>query len=181
MLPKIHKNLSNPSGRPIISGNGSILGPISKFTEHHVKSFVPNIPSYIHDTTQVLNKIDEIKNMDLPCFLFVQSQGTDMGVTYAPSYANLFLGVGVEKFIWSSSNPYLEKIKWFGHYIDDLIFFMQCEEHVVLEFHKYLNNTNKSLKLSLEYSKKEINFLVMKITDDEDTTIHWKPLIEIQY
>ena len=55
---------------------------------------------------------------------------------------------------------------------------MQCEEQVVLEFHKYLNNTNKSLKLSLEYSKKEINFLDVKITkaDDGDlhTTIHQK-------
>ena len=110
--------------------------------------------------------------------LYRQTRGTAMGVTYAPSYANLFLGVWEDKFIRSPVNPYRDKIKWFGRYIDDLIFFMQCEEHEVLDFHKYLNNTNKSLKLSLEYSKRDISFLDLRImkTDDGDlhTTIYRK-------
>lgn len=61
---------------------------------------------------------------------------------------------------------------WFERCIDDLILVMQCEEHVVLEIHEYLNNTNKNLKLSLEYSKKELHFLDVTITKAEDEDLH---------
>lgn len=63
MLPKVHKDLENPPGRPIISGNDSITEPASKFVDHFIKPFVATLPSYIQDSTQVLNKIEEIKNI----------------------------------------------------------------------------------------------------------------------
>lgn len=53
MLPKIHKNLENPPGRPIISGNESITEPASKFVDYFIKPIVKDLPSYIQDTTQV--------------------------------------------------------------------------------------------------------------------------------
>ena len=71
-----------------------------------------------------------------------------MGVAYAPSYANLFLSRWEERFIWSATNPHLDKMIWYGRYIDDLIFFMHCGEQEILEFHTYLNNTNRNLKLT---------------------------------
>lgn len=33
MLPKVHKNLGNPPGRPIISGNEAITEPASQFVD----------------------------------------------------------------------------------------------------------------------------------------------------
>lgn len=63
MLPKIHKNLENPPGRPIISGNGSVTEPASKFVDFHIKQFVIDLPSFIQDSTFVLNKIKEMKNI----------------------------------------------------------------------------------------------------------------------
>ena len=63
MLPKIHKNLTNPPGRPIISGIDSISEPASQYIDHFIKPFVFTLPSYIQDTTHVLNKIEEIKNI----------------------------------------------------------------------------------------------------------------------
>lgn len=33
MLPKVHKNLENPPGRPIISSNSMISEPLSKFVD----------------------------------------------------------------------------------------------------------------------------------------------------
>ncbi len=63
MLPKVHKNLENPPGRPIISGNDSITEPCSKYVDYYIKPFVAKLPSYIQDSTQVLNKIAQIKNI----------------------------------------------------------------------------------------------------------------------
>lgn len=40
MLPKIHKNLENPPGRPIISGNESLTEPASEFVDFFLKPFV---------------------------------------------------------------------------------------------------------------------------------------------
>ncbi|XP_054867021.1 uncharacterized protein LOC111575603 isoform X1 [Amphiprion ocellaris] len=40
------------------------------------------------------------------------------------------------------------------------------------EFHQYLNSTNPNIKLSLEFSNKEINFLDLLISLDEQGSIH---------
>lgn len=63
MLPKVHKNLENPPGRPIISGIDSISEPPSQYIDYYIKSLVHSLPSYIQDTTYVLNKINDIKNI----------------------------------------------------------------------------------------------------------------------
>lgn len=65
MLPKVHKNLGNPPGRPIISGNEAITEPASQFVDFFIKSFVLELPSFIQDSTQVLNRVKDIKNIGL--------------------------------------------------------------------------------------------------------------------
>lgn len=49
MLPKIHKNLENPPGRPIIRGNESLAEPASKFHDFHIKPFMFDL-SFIQDS-----------------------------------------------------------------------------------------------------------------------------------
>ena len=51
MLPKIHKNLNNPPGRPIVSGNGCPTERISQFVDFFLQPGVKGIRSYIKDTT----------------------------------------------------------------------------------------------------------------------------------
>ncbi|CAJ0946822.1 unnamed protein product [Ranitomeya imitator] len=60
LLPKVHKSMIDPPGRPIISGNGSLLEPISKFLDFYLKPIVAEIPSYIRDTTEALQRLDGI-------------------------------------------------------------------------------------------------------------------------
>ena len=63
MLPKIHKQpFDNPPGRPIISGNGTLTEPASKFIDFYIKPFVKTLPSFIEDTTDVLNKLSGLTN-----------------------------------------------------------------------------------------------------------------------
>ena len=55
-LPKIHKRVIK--GRPIISGNGCPTEMISSFVDEHLKQFVFQLPSYVRDTTDFINKIE---------------------------------------------------------------------------------------------------------------------------
>ena len=57
-LPKIHKD--EVKGRPIISGNGCPTEMISAFVDEHLKQFVPQLPSYIRDTTDFINKLESL-------------------------------------------------------------------------------------------------------------------------
>ena len=63
MLPKIHKRLVNPPGRPIVSGNGCPTERISQFVDFFLQPTVKELPSYIKDTTHFLQKLQNIQNL----------------------------------------------------------------------------------------------------------------------
>ena len=52
MLPKIHK--PNNPGRPIVNGIGSITEKISAYVDQEIRHLVPNIPSYLKDTSHLI-------------------------------------------------------------------------------------------------------------------------------
>ena len=51
LLPKIHKGILPPPGRPILSANGSPTEKISQFVDHFLNPLCPQIRSYVNDTT----------------------------------------------------------------------------------------------------------------------------------
>lgn len=53
----------NPPGRPIISGNGTLTEPATKYIDYFLKPLVRKLPSFIEDTTDVLNKIQALRNI----------------------------------------------------------------------------------------------------------------------
>lgn len=64
-LFKVHKTFpegSIPPGRPIVSGRGSITENISRFVDHHTRSMVKTLPSYLEDTRDFLNMCEEINS-----------------------------------------------------------------------------------------------------------------------
>lgn len=61
MLPKVHKDLRNPPGRPIVSGNGNLCEPICKLIDHVLRPFVETLPSYLKDSSDVLRKMNDIQ------------------------------------------------------------------------------------------------------------------------
>ena len=69
MLPKIHKRLDNPPGRPIVSGNGCPTERISQFVDYFLKPIVQNTSSYIRDTTHFLNLLENFKQTPDNTFL----------------------------------------------------------------------------------------------------------------
>uniref|UniRef100_A0A803SUQ2 Reverse transcriptase domain-containing protein n=1 Tax=Anolis carolinensis TaxID=28377 RepID=A0A803SUQ2_ANOCA len=60
MLPKIHKGIHPPPGRPIVSGIGSILEPIAKYVDHFLQPFVTQTKSYIKDTRHFINTVESL-------------------------------------------------------------------------------------------------------------------------
>ena len=61
LLPKIHK-MNNPT-RPIISSINCNTTKLSKYVDHNTQPLAKEIKSYICDTTDFINKINDIKTM----------------------------------------------------------------------------------------------------------------------
>jgi hypothetical protein len=63
MLPKVHKNVSQPPGRPIMASNGNPIERLSEYIDEHLKHHLSSIPSYIKDTNHFL---EICRNTTLP-------------------------------------------------------------------------------------------------------------------
>ena len=60
LLPKIHKGVTPPPGRPVVSGNGGPTEKISKFVDHFLNPTVREIKSFVKDTTHFLTLVKEL-------------------------------------------------------------------------------------------------------------------------
>ncbi|CAJ0943869.1 unnamed protein product [Ranitomeya imitator] len=81
ILPKIHKNLQNPPGRPIVASTDSVLNPLSKFVEKILTPYTRLTKSFILDTSDFLSKIRNISSIppdSLLCTLDVNSLYTSI-------------------------------------------------------------------------------------------------------
>ena len=52
----------NPPGRPIVSGIGTLTEYVSAFVDRELQQILADIPSYIEDTTDFLNKLNRFDN-----------------------------------------------------------------------------------------------------------------------
>ena len=86
-----------------------------------------------------------------------------MGTKVAPSYANLFMSELEEKFIETHT---LKPKVWF-RYIDDIFFIWEHGENSLKEWYEHLNNYHKTIKFTLEWSRKTINFLDTTVKKDK--------------
>eukprot|EP00079_Xenopus_tropicalis_P033236 XP_017947007.1 PREDICTED: uncharacterized protein LOC108645773 [Xenopus tropicalis] len=59
-LPKIHKSLVNPPGRPIVSNVGSALQPLAMYIDLFLQEVLPTLKPCLKDTTEFLNRLSEI-------------------------------------------------------------------------------------------------------------------------
>ena len=65
---KVHKDHEEgkaPPERPICSGSGSTLENVSKFIEHHIKDHATKHPTFLQDTPDFLQQIEEINKKGL--------------------------------------------------------------------------------------------------------------------
>uniref|UniRef100_A0A8C5P7I8 Reverse transcriptase domain-containing protein n=1 Tax=Leptobrachium leishanense TaxID=445787 RepID=A0A8C5P7I8_9ANUR len=74
-LPKIHKKIQPPPGRPIVSGCNNLTQNASVYIDQILKNFVCELPSYIRDSTQMLQFLSNLTLTEnvLLCSLDVES------------------------------------------------------------------------------------------------------------
>ncbi|CAJ0960945.1 unnamed protein product [Ranitomeya imitator] len=81
ILPKIHKDLHNPPGRPIVASTNSILYPLSIFLEKILTPHARSTKSFILDTGDFLDKIHNLRKIppeSILCTLDVNSLYTSI-------------------------------------------------------------------------------------------------------
>ena len=92
LFPKIHKNKIPPPGRPIVSANECPSERISQFVDNFIQPIVMTLPSYLRDSSHLLNIIRHLNvpSGAIPATLDVTSLYTnipnDLGVLAASRY-----------------------------------------------------------------------------------------------
>ena len=67
LLPKVHR--SGCPGRPIVSAVGPPTEGLSELVDHFIRPFVPNIPSYIRDMQDFLDKLHALCRLPVSSIL----------------------------------------------------------------------------------------------------------------
>ena len=60
ILPKIHKDPNNPSGRPTVSDSGGPTEKISQFVDHVIGPLVALPQSHVRDVSPLINILNEL-------------------------------------------------------------------------------------------------------------------------
>uniref|UniRef100_A0A8C5N1Y7 Reverse transcriptase domain-containing protein n=1 Tax=Leptobrachium leishanense TaxID=445787 RepID=A0A8C5N1Y7_9ANUR len=93
-----------------------------------------------------------------------QIRGTAMGSSCAPSYANLFLGIWEDEFVFGETlSMYKPKIESWSRYIDDILVTWIGTDIEFRDFVIKLNDNPLNLKFTFEIQSDQINFLDVKI------------------
>ena len=95
--------------------------------------------------------------------VYHQLLGTAIGTKFAPTYANLFMA-GLEKKIFENTN--FKPLLWL-RYLDDIFCIWTEGLERLQEFYQYLNSFHPTIKFTMEFSKEQINFLDVNISQKE--------------
>ena len=87
---------------------------------------------------------------------YLQIKGCSMGTKCAPSYANIFMGMFEERYIY----PLIEKISnFYLRFIDDIFLIWTGTTDQLMKFKQQINEVHPSIKFDFNFSNKEVNFL----------------------
>ena len=83
--PKIHKD--NYPERPVINSINCHISEIPRFVDHHHESFVKEIPSYIKDTNNFVNKINNFKAPENQCLVTMDVKALYTNISFNENIA----------------------------------------------------------------------------------------------
>jgi len=93
---------------------------------------------------------------------YLQTFGTCMGASLAPSYANIFMGNLEESML----NTALVKPRYYKRFIDDIFMIVNCNNNQLEELIDHMNNQNSLIQFTHEFNKDEITFLDVTVYKD---------------
>ncbi|XP_044135914.1 uncharacterized protein LOC122927779 [Bufo gargarizans] len=60
MLPKVHKDLHNPPGRPIVAGIGGLCEQACTYLDFFLQPMVLGLPSYVRDSLHLIEMLEQL-------------------------------------------------------------------------------------------------------------------------
>lgn len=97
---------------------------------------------------------------------FLQICCTATRASFAPSFANLFMGYWESRYIWAS-NPFGDHIIFFGQYIDDVLMIWQGPRDTLDNCIEYCNTNPFGICFTLVMDKDILRFLDLELTPNE--------------
>uniref|UniRef100_A0A803JHQ6 Reverse transcriptase domain-containing protein n=1 Tax=Xenopus tropicalis TaxID=8364 RepID=A0A803JHQ6_XENTR len=108
---------------------------------------------------------------------YLQKQGTAMGSKFAPAYANLYMAVWEDDFIWGSP-IFRDHIILYTRFIDDLLFIWNGPLDLIDTFITHINSNVFNLSFTVEINPTFTNFLDLTLFRDGtkiQTMLYRKP------
>ncbi|KAJ1206431.1 hypothetical protein NDU88_001836 [Pleurodeles waltl] len=109
---------------------------------------------------------------------FLQTQGTSMGSTFAPSLACLYVENFEKSAVLNDDNPYRDQIRLWKRYIDDVLLIWTGSKEEALAFAAWLNGANPFLTFTMNIGDNKLLFLDLLIYEHEgglSTEVYYKP------
>ena len=107
--------------------------------------------------------------------IFHQLLGTAIGTKFAPPYANIFMA-GLEEQLFREYD--ITPLVWL-RYLDDIFCVWTEGEQKLKEFFEFLNNIHPTIKFTMDYSLRKIDFLDVTVTKSDngklETNLYSKP------
>ena len=100
LLPKIHKNILPPPGRPIVSANECPSERISQFVDHFIQPLVTTIPSYLRDSSHLINFL---RNLRIPDTVILCTLDVTSLYTKIPNDEGI---IAVSKILYHNPDPF---------------------------------------------------------------------------
>ncbi|XP_044148864.1 protein YAE1 homolog isoform X1 [Bufo gargarizans] len=100
---------------------------------------------------------------------FLQLTGVSMGAKFSPSMANIYMAWWECHFLFSADNPWSGSLRWYGRYIDDLLFVWSGDTAAVPSFGTFLNSNHCCLKFTISHDITTIAFLDLSLEGDSAT------------
>ncbi|CAJ0931144.1 unnamed protein product [Ranitomeya imitator] len=88
---------------------------------------------------------------------YLQLRGTAMGSNVAPTYANIYMAVLEDQYVYVSQ--FWPQVRAWWRYIDDVFAVWEGPLSELLEFHHELNNIFPELSFTITYSQEQVQFL----------------------
>lgn len=108
---------------------------------------------------------------------FLQIQGVAMGATFAPDFANLFMGFLEDQHI-HSNNPFCPNLIFYKRFIDDVCAIFLGSHTELSAFGDYMNSLSPTIKFTMESSVESIHFLdtCISLSDNKlSSSLYVKP------
>lgn len=100
--------------------------------------------------------------------IYLQTTGTAMGSRFAPSFANLYVGL-FETLLIQNNHAWYKNIVLYRRYIDNLIFIWQGPEDDFKTFTSYLNDNNWGLTFTGSINSSSTDYLDITLFSNGET------------